>query len=148
MPLASRPGNQSFGRERRLRKRGQFLATYEAGQRAHGRLAVVFGARRDDRESWRLGLTATRKLGGAVVRNRLRRQGREIFRRWGERLPAGWDFVLNFKHGAAQASQADLKADLLRCLRRLGIDPEPAEPGRQEPPCDPAPPTEETNPRA
>jgi hypothetical protein len=60
-------------------------------------------------------------------------------------LPAGWDFVLNFKHGAVQASQADLRADLLGCLRRLGIDPEPAEPGRQETPREPASPTEETH---
>lgn len=111
--------------EHRLRRRAEYLTAYEQGRKAHGRLVVIFARRREEGGAWRLGLTATRKLGGAVVRNRLRRRAREIFRRWGARLPAGWDFVLNFKHGAAASSHDELLRDLLASLRRLGADPEP-----------------------
>jgi ribonuclease P protein component len=126
---ANSGGRERFGGEHRLRRRRDYLTVYEQGARAHGRLAVVFALRRADDAPWRLGLTATVKLGGAVTRNRLRRAGREVFRRWGAELPQGWDFVLNFKHAAREADQAELKRDLLTCLRRLGIEPEPARAG-------------------
>jgi ribonuclease P protein component len=127
-PHADAPG-EGFRPEHRLLQRRLFVEAYERGMRAHGRLTVLFALRREDDGPWRLGLTATRKLGGAVVRNRLRRQGREIFRHWGDRIPNGWDFVLNFKHGAFSASQAFLRTDLANCLARLGIGlADPADP--------------------
>jgi ribonuclease P protein component len=127
-PIVSRQAGegrpQGFAREHRLRRRGDYLTAYAQGRRAHGKLTVLFGRRREDDGPWRLGLTVTVKVGKAVRRNRLRRLGREIFRRWGAGLPAGWDFVLNFKHGAATANHAEVKRDLLECLRRLGFDPQ------------------------
>lgn len=116
--------SECFGRMHRVRCRSDYRTAYDLGQRSHGRLTVVFIRRREDDGPWRLGMTATRKLGGAVRRNRLRRQGREIFRRWDGILPAGWDIVLNFKHSAVTADYADLRSDVLNCLKRMGIDPE------------------------
>lgn len=68
----------------------------------------------------RLGLTASRKLGSAVVRNRLRRRCREIYRRWPERrrLPAV-DIVVNLRHPAAKATFTALRESLERQLARL-----------------------------
>jgi ribonuclease P protein component len=124
---------EGFGPEHRLRRRRDYKTAYEEGRRAHGRLVVLFGRRREDDGPWRLGLTATGRVGGSGGRNRLRRRGREIFRRWGAGLPAGWDFVLNFKHGAAAADIAELRGDVLASLRRLGIDPERPGGGNEEP---------------
>ncbi|MCL5269883.1 MAG: ribonuclease P protein component [bacterium] len=113
--------DQRFTRAHRILKRPIFLSIYENGRRAHGRLGVVFCRRRDDDGPWRLGITATRKTGGAVVRNRLRRRAREFFRRRSERLPAGWDFVVNLKPGAGEARWEEFARDLDGALRRLGF---------------------------
>ena len=72
-----------FGRSRRLLKRPDFVEVYQTGKKAYGRYAVVFCRRRTgeaEPETWRLGITATRKTGKAVRRNRQKRLIREYFR--------------------------------------------------------------------
>jgi ribonuclease P protein component len=68
----------------------------------------------------RLGLTASRKLGKAVVRNRLRRRCREIYRRWPYRsqLPPV-DIVVNLRHPAVHADFNTMKTGLERQLQSL-----------------------------
>jgi ribonuclease P protein component, eubacterial len=106
----------------RLAKRREFLHVYEAGQKSFSRFCVVFFLENGLAHS-RLGVTATRKLGGAVVRNRLKRWTRETYRR--QREPLGrdsrrLDYVLNVKPGAAQASYLDYSVALQRALQRAG----------------------------
>ena len=50
----------------------------------------------------RLGITVTRKIGGAVERNRVKRAVREVFRRHRSELPAGLAFVVIARDGAAE----------------------------------------------
>ena len=126
--------DQRFSQEHRLRKRSQYLRVYGEGRRVHGRLAVIFCYRREDDGPWRLGLTATRKTGGAVRRNRLRRCGREFFRLRGG-FPSGWDFVLNFKQAATEAGAAELNRDLSQILGRLGFGERCNLKGDASPPC-------------
>lgn len=68
----------------------------------------------------RLGITASRKVGGAVARHRLKRRTREIFRRWSERprLPAV-DMVVHIKPDAARASFSELRQELERQMSEL-----------------------------
>jgi len=125
---------QRFSREHRLRKRAEYRRTYDQGRRAFGRWVVVFCRRREDDGPWRLGLTATRKAGGAVVRNRLRRLGREYFRRRAQTTPDGWDIVVNFRPIAREVRSAELGEDLEQTLARLGLAARARE-GIAEPPC-------------
>jgi ribonuclease P protein component len=75
----------------------------------------------------RLGITATRKVGSAVVRNRLKRRAREIYRRWDRRsqLPP-LDIVLHLKPTASGASFRELETEILRLCR--GLIPEQDDP--------------------
>lgn len=68
----------------------------------------------------RFGITTPRKVGGAVVRNRLRRRVREVLRRWPERrsLPP-LDVVVHLKPEAATATHQELRAELERLLVSL-----------------------------
>lgn len=106
------------GRVEGLRRRREFRQVYERGAKVPGRFMVVF-ALPSDGES-RLGVTATRRIGGAVTRNRARRRVRALARLEAAavtRLRS--DVVVNVRSALVEASWDDLRADFSACLGRL-----------------------------
>jgi ribonuclease P protein component len=99
----------------RIRRRAEFQEVYERGVRIHGRFATVF-VLPNHREVGRLGIAATKKLGGAVQRNRAKRLIREVFRR--NNIAPGFDVVVVPKRELLDASLTVLEADYLRALER------------------------------
>ena len=92
-----------------------------------GRYLVVF-ALPGEGEVSRLGITATRKIGGAVVRNRARRRIRELFRA-NRGVLDGWagDLVVNVRQGCDGAGWQELSEDFTRCLIKVRrVPPAPA----------------------
>jgi ribonuclease P protein component len=67
----------------------------------------------------RLGITVTRAVGGAVVRNRAKRRLRDVFRRHRAGLVPALDIVVNVHRGFDAIGRADLEAEFLACYRRL-----------------------------
>ena len=126
----------------RLLKRVEYEAVYGAGQRrsslqfsvffrAHAALPNEALGRETPRESFssakpvaarrtsRFGISVKKALGGAVVRNRIRRRIREILRRNKTEIPTGWDIVIHPRTTVAQAAFAPLEAELVRLLRSI-----------------------------
>ena len=102
-----------------LKKRQEFQRVYAHGAKVVGQYVAFFALARGFGES-RLGITATRKLGGAVVRNRCRRRIREAVRRQREALvERGWDVVVNVRSGCQDAPWLALQEDILQCMRRV-----------------------------
>ncbi len=66
----------------------------------------------------RLGIAATRKLGGAVIRNRAKRLVRELFRQ--AEVPAGFDIVVIPRPDLLNADHRSLQAEFRYVLRRAG----------------------------
>jgi ribonuclease P protein component len=110
--------DRTFARASRLRARRLFLDVYERGYRVSGAYFVVFGLRGATPRS-RLGITATKKFGHAVDRNRIKRVVREIFRHHRHVGDASIDVVVNVKSGAREASFGRLDADLASRLTEL-----------------------------
>jgi ribonuclease P protein component len=86
----------------------------------HGRHVLALARKRSEPLlPGRLGLTVTKKVGNAVIRNRIKRMLREWMRLHGW-VPAGWDMVLVAKDSAArQLHPDDFAPDLTRILRQL-----------------------------
>jgi ribonuclease P protein component len=68
-----------FPRQRRIRKRREFSSVFDKGQRIHGRF-FTFLLVQTPLDRSRLGIVASKKIGGAVQRNRAKRLIREMFR--------------------------------------------------------------------
>ena len=105
----------SFRRDERIRRRADFQHVYEHGAKIHSRFATLF-VLANKLEVGRLGIAATRKLGGAVVRNRAKRLIREVFRR--NKIASGFDVVVVPKRELLDASLTVLEADYLYTLER------------------------------
>src|SRR5262252_3197394 len=97
-----------FRRGEHIRRRADFQEVYDRGTRIHGRYSTLFLLRRPSGLG-RLGIAATRKLGGAVERNRAKRLIREVFRR--NKIAEGLDIVIVPKRELLDASLTVLEAD-------------------------------------
>ena len=125
MPRAAdAPGHEALPKATRLAKRREFLHVYEAGRKLFSRYSVLFYKANGLPHS-RMGVTATKKLGKANVRNRLKRWTREVYRK--HRTPLGLDarsldLVINVKQNAADATFAEYSSDLARTLQKLAAE--------------------------
>lgn len=105
----------SFLQSERIRRRSEFQNVYERGLRIHSRYYTVFVVP-NQLERARLGIAATKKLGGAVRRNRAKRLIREVFRR--NKIASGLDIVVVPKRELLDASLTALEADYRHILER------------------------------
>lgn len=88
---------------------------YERGVRIHSRYSTVF-ILPNERGVGRLGIAATRKIGGAVQRNKAKRLIREVFRR--NKIAPGFDIVVIPKREFLDASLSTLEADYRNLVER------------------------------
>ena len=86
---------------------------YDEGQRRSASLCTVF-LRPNGLPHSRLGITTPVRLGSAVVRNRLRRRVREVYRLNRANIGAGWDILVNPREAVGKVSFATLQRELLR----------------------------------
>jgi ribonuclease P protein component len=102
----------------RLVRRGEFDAVYRAGKRRSSSHFTVF-FRANELSQSRFGFSIKKELGGAVVRNRIRRRLRDIVRCHRTEIPVGWDIVIHPKSAVNKAAFAVLTNDLVGTLRSL-----------------------------
>ena len=114
-------GRDRFGPTRRVRAARDFQRVRH-GRRVNGRYLSLGYVRRPQREApFRAGFTVGKRVGGAVVRNRVKRRLRESIRHALHALAPGWDVVLTAKPPAAEASYAALEGEMRELLTQAGL---------------------------
>lgn len=113
-----------FSANDRIRKRSEFRAIQDAGQKVVSRGFVFLLGRSPVNETAtpgrrRLGVTASRRVGNAVQRNRAKRLSREAFRCVRSQLPAGLDLVVIVRHELGSRKLSDVVAEWLSCKARI-----------------------------
>jgi len=103
-----------------LKENHEFRRLYQRGASAVGGGMVVY-CRKNKLGHNRLGLTASTKLGHAVVRNRCRRRLREVYRLNSPRLRQGYDIILVARGRTATAKWKELNDTFLKCCRKLDL---------------------------
>jgi ribonuclease P protein component len=109
--------SEKFPKADRVLRRGDFRQAYDSGRKFQARYFTAFVLAHADEPS-RLGITATRKMGNSVKRNRARRLVREVFRKNKRLVPSGIDIIINVKSALSTALYQDLESDFISFLER------------------------------
>ena len=111
----------SFPKTRRLTHRLEYRRVKNDGITQRGKFLVMNVMPLENSGAWRAGFVTSSRLGGAVVRNRVRRRLREIVRRHQQELRQGFWFVIVARNQSATASYGALEDEWLRLARRASI---------------------------
>jgi ribonuclease P protein component len=109
--------------DHRLRRTDAFRRTVKSGRRAGSRALVLhlLIERAVDDEHPKVGFVVSRAVGSAVERNLVKRRLRHIVKEFMTTLPPSSKLVVRAQPVAASMTSAELRAELARCLRRVGI---------------------------
>jgi ribonuclease P protein component len=119
--ISRRPRTRALGKDARVRKRREFLQIQNAGRRVATRhFLVVYLARSGPT---RLGITVTKKIGNAVVRNRIKRAVRESFRGCRATMAGGVSVVVIARDGSSALDTTATAAELVPAFTSLGARP-------------------------
>ena len=98
----------------------QFRKLYQKGT-SHVSPSVVMYAKQNGLSANRLGITVSKKIGKAVIRNRAKRRLREIFRINLPNIKSGYDFVLVARGRTASVSHQKLTEDFIAAAKAVGV---------------------------
>ncbi len=103
-----------------LKSNYEFRRLYSKGKSSASSRLVLYCRRNRLRRS-RLGITVGTKLGNAVVRNKVRRRLREIYRTNENLFASGYDIVVVARARSRDSEYSQLQADFLRLADKLGL---------------------------
>ena len=112
-----RTASERFPKTARLRKRPEFLKLSRTGSKFQSANFVVISQAHDGAES-RIGITVSGKVGNSVVRNRIKRQVREYFRRHRGDWPKSTDVLIIARNSAATLANARIVSEIDQALAK------------------------------
>jgi ribonuclease P protein component len=117
--MPAMPGSRAGPGRSRLSRSAEFERVFRHGRSHAGRELILYVFPRGEEDPPRLGLSVSRKVGGAVDRNRVKRLLREAFALESGQLPAGTDAVVLARRDARELAEREGLAGLRRALSEL-----------------------------
>jgi ribonuclease P protein component len=108
-------------RKLRLRNRADFSRVYRHGKSFANHQFVVYWSRKKEVEQFRVGVSCSKKIGNAVVRNRMRRLVKEIVRHHQHQIIEHIDLIFIVRKGALDKSYQELEKSVLHVLRKSSL---------------------------
>lgn len=118
---AEQSARRTMGRQARIKRGRDFLQVRQAGERAVRGCLIANWLRLPSAPHSRLGVVVSKKVGGAVVRNRVKRLLRESYRRHRHQLTQSVDLVLVARPSIAEKDFASVDRDVVTTLRQAGL---------------------------
>ncbi|NNU83585.1 ribonuclease P protein component [Geobacillus sp. BMUD] len=104
----------------RIKRNEEFQEVFQKGVSTANRQFVIYTLDRPEQPYFRLGLSVSKKLGKAVVRNRIKRYIRQCFLELKEEIIPGKDYVVIARQPVAEMNYAEVKRSLIHVLRKSG----------------------------
>ncbi|MEB3103237.1 ribonuclease P protein component [Ferviditalea candida] len=105
----------------RLVKRDDFNKVYRFGKSVANRQFVLYVMKRRETEAFRLGVSVSKKVGNAVVRNRIKRLIKEIVRANRGKIPEHYDLIIIARKPSAGMEYDQMEKSILHILRKSSL---------------------------
>lgn len=108
-------------KEYRVKKDKEFQAVFTRGASVANRQFVVYALKKDQQAHFRIGLSVSKKIGNAVVRNQVKRYLREAFLLHEASIAPNYDLVIIARNPAAKMTAQEVADSLRHVLKRSGV---------------------------
>lgn len=105
----------------RIKKNDEFQEVFKQGISVANRQFVIYVLDKPEQAYFRIGLSVSKKIGKAVVRNRVKRYVRQVFHEERDRIQTGKDYVIIARVPVATMEYEEVKKSLLHVLRRANV---------------------------
>ncbi|MGG3956914.1 ribonuclease P protein component [Bhargavaea massiliensis] len=105
----------------RIKKNDEFQEVFKQGTSVANRQFVIYVLDKPEQAYFRIGLSVSKKIGKAVVRNRVKRYVRQVFHEERDRIQTGKDYVIIARVPVATMEYEEVKKSLLHVLRRANV---------------------------
>ncbi len=109
-----------MNKRNRIKKDKEFQAVFKKGRSFANRQFVVYILQKEGQEELRLGLSVSKKIGNAVVRNRIKRYIRQVFLELKEELRQDLDYVVIARKPVAEMDFHQSKSSMKHVLKKTG----------------------------
>jgi ribonuclease P protein component len=104
-------------KEFRVKKNKEFQEAFKKGKSVANRQFVVYVLKKPEQENFRIGLSVSKKIGNAVVRNQVKRYIRQSFHEFQDRVHTGNDYIIIARKPTADMGMDDIKKSLEHVLK-------------------------------
>lgn len=106
---------------KRLKKNKDFQVVFKKGSSFANRQFVVYVLKQEEQPYSRLGLSVSKKMGNAVMRNHIKRFIKEIFRDLSDKLDPGNDYIVISRRPVRTMSYQQMQSSLIHVLKKTGM---------------------------
>ncbi|MBP3040513.1 ribonuclease P protein component [Bacillaceae bacterium Marseille-Q3522] len=101
----------------RVKKNKDFQVAFKQGKSFANRQFIIYAVKKADQEHFRIGLSVSKKIGNAVVRNQIKRYIRQVFHELEGDLHMNVDYIVIARKPAATMTYEEIKKSLLHVLK-------------------------------